>query len=1480
MAGFNFVDTKRDPAPAKSDEESSDSQEDDRKKQEISDGGSSVRSVHSRHSSVAMEYPDYTEEELQKLIQKRKQAAAKLQTRFRSISTFRNYKSLKRALDSTSEVLVARHFKRILFRREYSQLENWIDYLVSFRLQKRANRVVHQGSDMVALPVEPILKIYLKCNQNFQLNCEAEVDIERSLIDKSPESLREKLSPGGLAVICNNLLQNIYIVSHQVYFHANMPSMVNSEIEIAGPQPVEELEDDNLSLDVSPIKRVVQEVITLDEHLQDPLLLRFLDKLVFQEVPNKKIESVIRIQRFFRQIFRRQLSTVLNPRDIDEEIMQSKGEDHSGLYMQGRMRDDVRRKILYNCISKEKDRYFHMSCLINKKSQKRGEVHAYDFTSRTRLQPLYLDENVLFTTDLSLPEVFSKIDLDFEKHKVTVTQFNQFQIKTRRYLRLLADLQGKNLPKLIKIQAYIRGRIQQRKYARLIVAVRREKDIANYVKILTRFYISFEGDHFLIMVGKKKHDPKIILTAFRKSFNSHYRGQINQLELHSQSFKDVFQIDSDGAEKDKSKVAATKGRSDPENLLEYIQTLKGRVGLQPLGQDGLSFSLGSHPIDRILKVRNGAEVQREEFENKAKANQIDIYYDKKYKHYMERIMRGQVRAAEMQSAVVETSRRGAQMTAAQYLEGLNDKIISPPVPVEELVSAELLQQDKDDPYILADEQSVRKMIVAKYSRTTFIRRVEFSKTIRGDMLREKRSKQGKVQEAEESRGPLSDTSTLEYLADSEVEVLDEIVPVALFFDVRYNDIVYNYSRNDEKVTKSCALADLGITTRDVEDLKEILLEKASSELVWSPDTEEIVPASSHVMRQPKSVQDKPSARTPRQEQDSAAREHTDQSRDLHERPAADATSVSDDEASFLDPKTMLEKLKVVKYKMRTHSIIKKLKCLNKIHVESCKASRKLISKSFFIADTGESFTLSVSFSTQQYAFEIAAYSWEVDNRIVAAKLDIEVFCRLFGIKRLPDFGPSSSSIKLREIFSNDLNEVLSRVKIELDAKKNTMRLNLDWESKTQLQLAEKASKELTTSAAMTPAPSGMLPALTKETLSQTSSRVQLLVPISGQSVATRPTIARQKYVYKPVFHNKMSPSEMGSIYLKSVIKIQSFFRRLWVQSRVESLSRVSKLPAIKVKQVFKKFDQYTASMSIVYEKLAKFFRLYVTLQEGDHPAQFFTTGVGLDPLIQECYGNEGRSMIDTQSKLFYRSLLPELACTLADRIEFFKTVESEGRFICEMKFKMPFNLSLEPLKRQLIYVKEEEDQRPIQPLDLVLKMAIKLQRFCRKFLYFRSPASTLKNVRRRFDQASSLGKIVLLTFKKISGVFYQVWVYEKSEDAESHYNFVIIPKERLEDASNQTCRISYRLSEHKLLNSRGLQLLDYLLEVLRRREQDDGRAERFYFDIPKGPSLVKATRIPVTTGYVEEVDDSRDEEDASHDEGFDNYDTYAKVTYC
>lgn len=1468
------------------DDESADSIEEERKKREIDQDDESEKSVHSKHDSVNLDYGEYTSEELRELVKRRNRAATAIQAGFRARNQAQDYQTLKNIVDDQEYILVSRHFKKILFRRELSQLETWVNYLISFRLQRRARNKKNRlglslrnefgSDDQEALEVEPFLKIYLKCNSNFHLNCETEIDIERSLIDKSHASLKAKLTMGGLAVICHNLLDNMFIVSHSVYFHANLPSMINSELEIVGPpERDEQVDEEDQYLPSSP-KKIRRQGSEPYDHLKDLHVVEILQKLVFNEIPNRWMACVIRIQRFLRRKFKNQKSRILYPRDLDEEMMQNSFEDGRLQYsVQQTSQDPTLRKVVYSCITNKDDKYVHITCLINKKS-KAGEVHAYDFTDRVRMKPLTLEESVLFTTDLCLPEIFSKIELDFKEGRVTVTQFNKFQIQIRKYLKMIFELKEKNLQKLIQIQAFVRGRIQLLKYAKLIVAVRREKDIANFVKIITRFYIVYDGISFLVTVGKKKHDPKIVLKAFKKAASSRYRGQIQPLELHSTSFKDSFQIRSDEDDKDKTR-SPVAGRDDPEYLLEYVLSLKGRVTLQPFGSDGLCFNLQTHKLDKDLKVKNGTEVKREEFESKAKANQIDTYLEKKYNNYLKRVMVGEVRAQEFQTVLPDPKQLGPQQLS-EYLGGAVDKIRTPVGTWSELVDVRLGRTETNDHTLFSDEMNVMNMIVGKYIRTTFMQRVQFSKTIRGDMQRERQSRQGKPKEAEDSRNSLSDTSTCEYICEVEVPVQDDVSLVTVYFDVRYNDIVYSYMRNDKSHPQSCELHELGLVTRDVEVLKDEIPEKASDHLVWDPETQQIVPLCRLSTSSAKMAVSKFNKQF-KGDQDSL-REDGEESRHGMERPVPEATSFSEDEedVTLTDGRHFFERLKHVQHRIRWYCLMKKLKNLCKIHVESCKAKRKLIAKSFFISSKGDSFTVSISFSSQQYAFEIAAHSWEAGGKSVAAKLDIDVFCRLFGIKRLPEFGPQSSASKLREIFGNELNVIISKIRIESTTSKTGLKIVLDWDDTAKGEEGNKSAKETVASTGPTPAQSGLLPTLNKDSWGH-RSRFELLIPISGQQhAAPRAQFPKQKYVSKPIFTSKMTPDEMTQIFKEKIIKIQSFFRRMWTQRRVENLSITSKLPSFKVKQIFRKYDQCTAAVSIVYDKLAKYFKLFITLQEYDAEPQFYTSGLSLDPLVQDCYGNQGRMMVNTSSRHFYHSQLPELASELAERMEFYKTVESQGQFLSKMNFKMPFQLPLETRKKQATYAREEEVEKPMKPFDVVLTMAIKLQRYVRRYLASRAPASSLKQVRRRFDQASSLGKIVLLTFKKISGRFYQVWVYEKSESEESYYNFVIIPKERSGYQATQASRISYKLSEHKLLNSHGLQLLDYLLEVLKRSESVDDQKEPFYFDIPKGPNLVKATKIQVPTGYVEEVEDSRDEEDSPGEEPFDNQDTYSKVT--
>ena len=124
----------------------------------------------------------------------------------------------------------------------------------------------------------------------------------------------------------------------------------------------------------------------------------------------------------------------------------------------------AKRRILFNGLAKKDGHYVNLIALINKKKENRGEVHAFDFNNSNKLEPLILQEKVLYTNDLEIPDIFRKIDINFKDNKVEITEFNKFQIKQNRIMEDILYLSDEDRQKLIKLQSFTKMMIRRKHY--------------------------------------------------------------------------------------------------------------------------------------------------------------------------------------------------------------------------------------------------------------------------------------------------------------------------------------------------------------------------------------------------------------------------------------------------------------------------------------------------------------------------------------------------------------------------------------------------------------------------------------------------------------------------------------------------------------------------------------------------------------------------------------------------------------------------------------------------------------------------------------------------------------------------------------------------------------------------------------------------------------------------------------------------------
>ena len=164
---------------------------------------------------------------------------------------------------------------------------------------------------------------------------------------------------------------------------------------------------------------------------------------------------------------------------------------------------------------------------------------------------------------------------------------------------------------------------------------------------------------------------------------------------------------------------------------------------------------------------------------------------------------------------------------------------------------------------------------------------------------------------------------------------------------------------------------------------------------------------------------------------------------------------SQDESQTMDPEQHSKMMTKVVSRMRNYPLIKKVKSMVKMISVSANSVKKLIVRSFYLGNR-ESFTISLSFDSYTYTFELQALSWENPNHIVRARLGLDTFFRMFKYKRIL-VDRKMSGITMKESMGDNLNKVLEKLLIETDSKRGIDRLRLDWDEDTRDESTEDAS---------------------------------------------------------------------------------------------------------------------------------------------------------------------------------------------------------------------------------------------------------------------------------------------------------------------------------------------------------------------------------------------------------------------------------------
>jgi hypothetical protein len=313
----------------------------------------------------------------------------------------------------------------------------------------------------------------------------------------------------------------------------------------------------------------------------------------------------------------------------------------------------------------------------------------------------------------------------------------------------------------------------------------------------------------------------------------------------------------------------------------------------------------------------------------------------------------------------------------------------------------------------------------------------------------------------------------------------------------------------------------------------------------------------------------------------------------------------------------------------------------------------------------------------------------------------------------------------------------------------------------------------------------------------------------------------------PFFHSKMTEAERLKKTFESVARIQSFWRWVVQAKRFNVLRLSDKQQKLKLVSRFKRFENYSCHIVIVYLRHEQKFIMTFTVSGLERRPVVYQTFIFIQPIMQFIYGYDWDKINRTEPS-FIKKTLPQIAMRVMESLDLFSQTDEEGKVkvCCKLHLEIPQQLSLERKEDPYNLRKDEVvETKEDFPLAQKLKFIVKLQRAYKSVKARRNLREAIIKERRRQLIQRNLGTLLKTTYKKISGEFYRISVYSNITSNEEFLRFQIMPAPGGLLPRETKAFVSYRVNENKFMNCHGLQLIDYLLSLIR-KEQD---SLKFYF---------------------------------------------------
>lgn len=319
------------------------------------------------------------------------------------------------------------------------------------------------------------------------------------------------------------------------------------------------------------------------------------------------------------------------------------------------------------------------------------------------------------------------------------------------------------------------------------------------------------------------------------------------------------------------------------------------------------------------------------------------------------------------------------------------------------------------------------------------------------------------------------------------------------------------------------------------------------------------------------------------------------------------------------------------------------------------------------------------------------------------------------------------------------------------------------------------------------------------------------------------------------------------------------------------LRLLNKQQKLKLLSRFRKFEIYSYRVVVLYMRLEQKFIINFSVYELESSPVVFQAFIYVRPIMQYVFGYDWEKINRTEPYFFNRTL-PSLASLIVDRMKLYSQIDDDGKIkiCCRLHLEIPQQLQLERKEDPYNLKKDETSETPEDfPLVQKLKFIIKVQR-AYKFLKARKNLreAILKERKRQLNERN-MGTLLKSTYRKISNDYYRIKVFSNKTSNEEYLHFQMMPAQRDMKQRESKAFLLYKVSENKFVNCHGLQLIDYLLTLIRKEPE----AFKFYFqDVGQ-----RFQKVDIKNELAEESDDDDEPNLLQREIEKDNKATFDKV---